>query len=392
MRSIGFRSRLKCPLPICQFPTEYISSVMASNHLEIAPLPTQGITIADAIKASCGECLEGYNIIINRTACEEFLLNLDRKDYEKRVDAEPVNLKFPLQFSSSLDELNVIAMVCLLEGFHSYEELLQERTGRGVWETMRYLVLAAYLSPDSHSGSILTTRGMLEVTPESISTALSLPLHIERPIAENSPISMAEPDQAVVRFVEDLLNVLHSTGKILQQSGLPNLASFLASRAKLNDDEMIRQLAGAFSAFRDMYTLDNKHVYLMKRVLFLVYNIQNTSISFPNLKSIRPILADSLLPVFLIQAGLLDSSNSTESSLQNINGSDSHLKMSSRSATILRASSVACCEYLINLAQDLSTTNESVRYMERDGLIRYLSNLSRERCSSCAIREETVNY
>ncbi|KAH9440587.1 hypothetical protein Pst134EA_030685 [Puccinia striiformis f. sp. tritici] len=365
---------------------------MASNHLEIAPLPTQGITIADAIKASCGECLEGYNIIINRTACEEFLLNLDRKDYEKRVDAEPVNLKFPLQFSSSLDELNVIAMVCLLEGFHSYEELLQERTGRGVWETMRYLVLAAYLSPDSHSGSILTTRGMLEVTPESISTALSLPLHIERPIAENSPISMAEPDQAVVRFVEDLLNVLHSTGKILQQSGLPNLASFLASRAKLNDDEMIRQLAGAFSAFRDMYTLDNKHVYLMKRVLFLVYNIQNTSISFPNLKSIRPILADSLLPVFLIQAGLLDSSNSTESSLQNINGSDSHLKMSSRSATILRASSVACCEYLINLAQDLSTTNESVRYMERDGLIRYLSNLSRERCSSCAIREETVNY
>ncbi|KNF04765.1 hypothetical protein, variant [Puccinia striiformis f. sp. tritici PST-78] len=350
---------------------------MASNHLEIAPLPTQGITIADAIKASCGECLEGYNIIINRTACEEFLLNLDRKDYEKRVDAEPVNLKFPLQFSSSLDELNVIAMVCLLEGFHSYEELLQERTGRGVWETMRYLVLAAYLSPDSHSGSILTTRGMLEVTPESISTALSLPLHIERPIAENSPISMAEPDQAVVRFVEDLLNVLHSTGKILQQSGLPNLASFLASRAKLNDDEMIRQLAD---------------VYLMKRVLFLVYNIQNTSISFPNLKSIRPILADSLLPVFLIQAGLLDSSNSTESSLQNINGSDSHLKMSSRSATILRASSVACCEYLINLAQDLSTTNESVRYMERDGLIRYLSNLSRERCSSCAIREETVNY
>jgi hypothetical protein len=126
---------------------------------------------------------------------------------------------------------------------------------------MRYLVLAAYLSPDSQSTSILTTQGMLQVTPEYISTTLSLPLHVERPIAENSPISLCEPDQAVARFVDDLVNVLHSTGKILQQSGLPNLGSFLATRTNLNDDEMIRQLTGAFSSFRDMYTLDEKRAF-----------------------------------------------------------------------------------------------------------------------------------
>ncbi|POW16478.1 hypothetical protein PSTT_01367 [Puccinia striiformis] len=43
---------------------------------------------------------------------QRFLVNVDQKDYEKQVDVEPVNLKFPLQFSSSLDKLNVIAMVC----------------------------------------------------------------------------------------------------------------------------------------------------------------------------------------------------------------------------------------------------------------------------------------
>ncbi|KAI9606593.1 hypothetical protein KEM48_006113 [Puccinia striiformis f. sp. tritici PST-130] len=56
--------------------------------------------------------LEGYGVIINKPACKEFLVNVDQEDYEKGVDVEPVNLKFPLQFSSSLDKLNVIAMVC----------------------------------------------------------------------------------------------------------------------------------------------------------------------------------------------------------------------------------------------------------------------------------------
>ncbi|KAI9626669.1 hypothetical protein KEM48_010264 [Puccinia striiformis f. sp. tritici PST-130] len=80
--------------------------------------------------------------------------------------------------------------------------------------------------------------------------------------------------------------------------------------------------------------------------------------------------------VFLVQAGLLDSSNSTESSLQNTNGSDSHLKISSCSTTMLQASSVACCEFLINLAQDLSTTNKPLVYIKQDRLICYLYNLA----------------
>lgn len=258
---------------------------------------------------------------------------------------------------------------------------------------MRYLVLAAYLSPDSQSMSILTTRGMLQVTPECISTALSLPLHVERPIAENSPISLAEPDHDVARFIEDLLNVLHSTGHILQQSGLPNLASFLATRSNLDDDEMIRQLTSAFSAFQDMYTLDGKHVYLMKKVLLLVHILRNSSISFPKLQSQRPILADNVLPVFLIQTGLMNVSNSKDSSLRDMDPSASHLKLSARSATILRASSVACCQYLVGLAQDSSRANRSLEYVHRDGLICYLSHLSREKSSSHAFKVEgTVAY
>ncbi|POW18798.1 hypothetical protein PSHT_05416, partial [Puccinia striiformis] len=38
--------------------------------------------------------------------------------------------------------------------------------------------------------------------------------------------------------------------------------------------------------------------------------------------------------VFLVQAGLLDGSNLTQTSLQNINGPNSHLKISSCSATM----------------------------------------------------------
>ncbi|POW14127.1 hypothetical protein PSHT_05075 [Puccinia striiformis] len=58
---------------------------------------------------------KGYAFIVNpSTACKEFLVNVDQKDNGKLVNAEPVNLNFPLQFPSSLDELSVIAVVCPL--------------------------------------------------------------------------------------------------------------------------------------------------------------------------------------------------------------------------------------------------------------------------------------
>jgi len=131
---------------------------MTNSRLEIAPLPAKDTPIADAIKASCDECMARYGIKINQSACHEFLLKLDRKDYEHHAHADPMNLKFPLQFSSPLDELNVLATVCLLEGFHGYEDLLQSRTGRGVWEVLiHHAILGA--------SGVFESGGAIDVDP-----------------------------------------------------------------------------------------------------------------------------------------------------------------------------------------------------------------------------------
>ncbi|POW20969.1 hypothetical protein PSHT_02867 [Puccinia striiformis] len=103
-------------------------------------------------------------------------------------------------------------------------------------------------------------------------------------------------------------------------------------------------------------------------------NIQNTSISFPNLKSTCLILANSLLldNRVLINFHLqhisvpCPSGTRVHYKIENINGSNSHLKISSCSATMLWASSVACCDFLINLAQDPTTTNKPLVYIKQD--------------------------
>ncbi|POW10313.1 hypothetical protein PSTT_06201 [Puccinia striiformis] len=116
-------------------------------------------------------------------------------------------------------------------------------------------------------------------------------------------------------------------------------------------------------------------------------NIQNTSISFPNLKSTCLILANSLLlgseffprfdQLYIDNRVLINfhlqhisvpcpSGTRVHYKIENINGSNSHLKISSCSATMLWASSVACCDFLINLAQDPTTTNKPLVYIKQD--------------------------
>ncbi|MBW0462355.1 hypothetical protein O181_002070 [Austropuccinia psidii MF-1] len=343
-----------------------------ANSLAAPQLPPPEFDILDRIRQSSLDCLNDYKILINLSICDKFLLNLNDLEINSILNDLPKQIKFPLQFSSQLDELNMVSMVALLDCLDEYHHFLKLTTGRGAWETTRYLVMSLYLSDHG-----LTTHAMLQVTSEQISSILSLPTHLERPMPQNPAISLAEPDPQASQLIQFILNLLHQIGQALKHANLPNLASFLISRINLDDDQLIRQLAGAFPHFRDMYILDNqKPVYLMREALLLLNTLRHTSIPFSNLKSSYPIPADKNLSIMLVQLGLLDTSQSTQEELRKVFSSQSTFTLSIGSATILRAASIACCEFLIDRITLLSQQNQKLKNVTQEGLNRYLLALS----------------
>ncbi|KAG0145999.1 hypothetical protein CROQUDRAFT_657950 [Cronartium quercuum f. sp. fusiforme G11] len=366
---------------------------MASTLTDRLPIPSpppQPTTIIEAVRQSCEQVRNRYNIQLKETECDRFLLSLNRDQYQKLYVDRTNGQRFPLQFSSSLDELNVVCLLGLLNCLHEHRDFLKEKTGRGAWETVRYLVLGAYLSSSGDSSSsILTTAGMLRATPSSIASLISLPLHIERPMATGSPIMIGEPDPIATQIVNQIVHLLHSTAAILQRDSYPDLGSFIASQG-LNDrdgDRLLRVLLNAFEGFRDMYILDDQPVYILKKALFLLESICTTfnkktksnKIPIPNLNSPLPILADNVIPTMLLHFGLIDLTNSQDSEISKIDlKSSSGLELSPRAATILRASSLACCQQIIQRAHQLAINEAWLSELTEVGLDSYLWNIAKE--------------
>ncbi|KAH9825156.1 hypothetical protein DFH28DRAFT_878172 [Melampsora americana] len=381
-----------------------------NTRLATPPPPPEEIQVIDSVRNSCEEVRRRYNVQLNEPDCDHFLRSIDPVEYQRLCNDRANGRRFPLQFSSPLDELNVVCMLGLLNCLHAHRDFLKEKTGRGAWEvtsvfdthfaenykvkssradfysgTVRYLVLGAYLG----SSSILTTAGMLQVTSSSLASLISLPLHVERPMEPGSPITVGEPDKHAIELVEQLVQLLHSTAQVLQRESCPDLGSFVASHGLSggDGDKLLRLLLRAFEGFRDMYIIDGQPVYILKKALFLVESISATfrdqtgsqTIPIPKISSPLPILADNVVPTMLLHFKLLNLKDSPDPEIAAIDlKSPSSLKLSPRAATILRASSVACCQQLIQRARVMAVDHEWLGGMTEDSLDSYLWAIAKD--------------
>lgn len=189
----------------------------------------------------------------------------------------------PLNFSSMLDELNVVSMLALLNFLHCYRIPLHQKTGRGAWQvrpaghraytssvelthcmqTIRYLVLGAYVSSADGSQPLLSTAGMCAAEVPQIAELINIPLHLERQ-HPSLPVKIGEVDPVSEEIVEKLVEVFKSTGEVLQEGGYPDLGSFVAQAlkdGKGDADYLVEKLVRAFPAFRDMYLIQDQRAW-----------------------------------------------------------------------------------------------------------------------------------
>jgi hypothetical protein len=135
-------------------------------------------------------------------------------------------LALPLKFSSTLDELNFLSLLSLLNFASGYRVPLHVQTGRGAWDSIRALVFSLYITSSSE-GDFLSAKGLKTLNAAQIAEFMGINLHIERPHKNIPGVVVGELGGPLNDLVQLIVSVLNETGEILVNAGYANLGSFV---------------------------------------------------------------------------------------------------------------------------------------------------------------------
>jgi hypothetical protein len=283
----------------------------------------------------------------------------------KRVSSHH-GLNFPLNFPSVLSELNLLCVLSLLNFASGYRVPLHQQTGRGAWDNIRALAFGLYLSSVTGQDDLLAAKGMRSITPQQVAEFLSVKIHVERPHEELPGVTVGELGGPIYELVNLISTTLNETGEILEQSGVPDLGSFVlrsltskrpGSNTSVDDilkdvrpsysvlggtnQSNLSQLVCAFPAFQDMAVVNDTRqcfilvvgarcsstctaVYCFKKALFLIHAVtlrfgSSSPPPFPLPDTTQaPVFTDNVLPSMLVHLGVLDLSKAKDVALRGI--------------------------------------------------------------------------
>jgi hypothetical protein len=141
-------------------------------------------------------------------------------------------LKFPLKFSSALDELNFISTLSLLNFASGYRIPLHTASGRGAWDSIRAFVLSLYLASSSDGVDLLSAKAIQAIETMKVAELMNLNVHVEQPHESIPGITIGKLGGPLYDLVKLITATLNETGECLIRMGYPNLGSFVAEALK----------------------------------------------------------------------------------------------------------------------------------------------------------------
>lgn len=280
------------------------------------PFPASG-TYLKSIRETSKSLRQAANINISQEAIERLVRSPTFTSTFERV-SQGHGLKFPLNFSSHLDELNVLAVLSLLNFGSGYRTALHAETGRGAWDTMRALVLSLYLTSATGEDDFLSARGMQNIQVGQVAELLRVNVHVERQHETLAGVTIGELGGPLYELLKLISEVLNETGRLLVEYGYPNLGSFVLKRLEESSEleVVLEQIVRAFPGFQDMAIVKGQPIYVFKKALFLIHAI---TIRFGDMNpapfpipdtSNSPVFADNVLPTMLVHFGVIDLTSS----------------------------------------------------------------------------------
>ncbi|KAG8882172.1 hypothetical protein FRB98_003894 [Tulasnella sp. 332] len=279
----------------------------------------------------------------------------------------------PLKFPSAVAELNLIAILSLLNFGSGYRAALHAANGRGAYDNIRALVLSLYLTSSEEPGpsNLLSAQGMTKITREQIAGLMNVSLHVEAPHPTMPAVTIGQLGGPLLEFVELITSTLQSTGNILVNNGYPDLGSFVmealedAKRAGIKKGlppiaELVVEKPSSTDA--DPSTA--------------------TSIPIPDTTSL-PIFSDNVIPSMLVHFGILDLSSVAFAKLASAfpdpklivptllsaarSGSKTSVKfeppedgpqLSVEESYVLRAAAINACEIIVAAAKEIEVPDD----------------------------------
>ena len=125
-----------------------------------------------------------------------------------------------------LEQVNLLAVLQLLNFGSGYCIELKRLTGRGAFDTIRALLISLQISRTD-----LSSAGLEKLTPHDIASMGQLPVSEDVDHPSLKGIQIGKPTK-LAKMAEDIAHILSSTGQILRRGGIQTLGALVIECAK----------------------------------------------------------------------------------------------------------------------------------------------------------------
>ncbi|KAJ1989471.1 hypothetical protein GGI25_005606 [Coemansia spiralis] len=340
--------------PGAELPTAWINAC-TGNSVPL-PHPSENYfgsvreTTAKFINSSTGQSLVSVDAD-NAKRYVQNILNPEKfAKYVKKIDGWTRSL--PLVFDNVAQEINLIAIIDLLQVGSGFRRELHKEIGRGASDTINFGCMSLHISQTP-----IDARGLQALTLGDISQHFGVPLFgEERPMVKGNSAVMVSEAGSLRPFAEIILGILQDTGRRLEQGGYSSFADYIIKvcSEKATAAHLVAALANGFPSLHDAARIDGSPVYLFKKAQLIAYDIckrlgnTDTKFAFPDIADMT-VFADNVVPAMLQHHGLIIPCKTISDKIKN------GKELSFSETTAMRAASVVAAQLVVDYANDPGT-------------------------------------
>ncbi|KAJ2828981.1 hypothetical protein FBU31_002795 [Coemansia sp. 'formosensis'] len=320
------------------------------------PLPPTSTNYFDAVRDSTSSFIGGDGqalVKVNANKIQQYVNELDASKFDKYVKhVSSWSRSLPLVFDNQAQNLNLIAILDLLQIGSGFRHELHEAVNRGASDTINFGCMSMHISQTP-----LDARGLQALTLGEISRNFGIPLlGKERPMSEGNTAVMISEASVLRPLAEIILGILQDTGRRLEQSGFASLADFIIKTcaAKPTAANLVQKLVTAFPSLRDAASISGQPVYLFKKAQLMAYDIcqkfgkEDPMFNFPDIGDMT-LFADNVVPAVVQHHNLIDPCPSIRAKIAD------GKELTLQETTAMRAASIVAAQLVVDCANSPSS-------------------------------------
>ncbi|KAI8325598.1 hypothetical protein GQ54DRAFT_295406 [Martensiomyces pterosporus] len=314
-------------------------------------LPASSVSYFQAVRESTAKYINtsGQELVqVNPEAAKQYVASMDIGKFDRYVKhVNQWSRKLPLRFDNVSQEMDLIALVDLLQIGSGFRRELHEATDRGASDTIVFGCMSLHIAQTP-----IDAKGLQALTLGDVGQSFGIPLFgPERPMSEGNTAVMVSEASKLRPLAEIILGILQDTGRRLEQAGFTSLSDFIIKMCteKPTAAHLVEKLASAFPSLRDAAEINGSTVYLFKKAQLIAYDIcqrfkdTDKKFDFEDIGDMT-LFADNVVPAMVQNHGLM---TPCQTILGKIEAGE---ELTLEETTAMRAASIVAAQLVVDYA------------------------------------------